>query len=112
MPRHPLPPHLQERLRQRVLGRREREGLTQEALAEQAGCRVQTISRIETGHMQPSLGMLVKLADALQCTVGELVDDVPRPDGDADTQRLVMLWNGARRDQQQVVLDLLETLTR
>ena len=51
---------------------REKVGVTQEALAEKAGVRVATISRIENGHNEPYTITLKALADVLDVSVDEL----------------------------------------
>ena len=52
---------------------RERRGLTQLALGQRAGMAPASISHFETGQRVPSLESLVKLADALEVSVDELL---------------------------------------
>ena len=52
---------------------RERRGLTQVALGQRAGMAAASISHFETGQRVPSLDSLVKLADALEVSVDELL---------------------------------------
>jgi transcriptional regulator with XRE-family HTH domain len=47
--------------------------LTQPQLAERCGSNVPFISNVERGVMLPGLAMLLRLADALECNVSELV---------------------------------------
>lgn len=107
MARQSLPPSLRERLRSRVRAQRERLSLTQEALAERAGCRVQTISRIENAQMQPSLGMLVLLAEALGCGVGDLVDEPADLASTEEERMLLELWRRAPEEDRRALLRLL-----
>lgn len=59
----------------RVLRRvRRRAGLTQEQLGLEADLRRTYISLLELGQQQPSLTTILKLAIALQCRPGELVE--------------------------------------
>jgi transcriptional regulator with XRE-family HTH domain len=58
------------RLRELRLAR----GMTQEQLAERSRSNKPFISNLERGRTTPTLGMLIRLADALDCQVGELVD--------------------------------------
>jgi transcriptional regulator with XRE-family HTH domain len=53
---------------------RAKQGLSQADLAEEAGITREYIARLETGHHDPSLSTLVKLAKALKVKVGELVE--------------------------------------
>jgi transcriptional regulator with XRE-family HTH domain len=52
---------------------RAKRGLTQAALAERAGLTLAYIGRLETGHYDPQLSTLKRLAKALRVTVRELV---------------------------------------
>ena len=58
------------RLRELRLAR----GLTQEQLAERSRSNKPFISNLERGRTSPTLGMLIRLAEALDCRVAELVD--------------------------------------
>ena len=60
------------------LGRRINElragaGLTQEALAERIAMDVKDVQKIEAGEVNITFRTLVRLADALGCSLGELV---------------------------------------
>ena len=64
--------------RRRAIGDRIREAriqanLTQEGLAELAGMDRQAINRIEQGHASPLLDNLIRIADALDVPLAELV---------------------------------------
>nr|WP_315464922.1 helix-turn-helix transcriptional regulator [uncultured Rhodoferax sp.] len=50
-------------------------GVSQEALAHLASMERAHIGRIERGENQPSLGIVLKLADALGCDAGQLVSE-------------------------------------
>lgn len=50
--------------------------LTQEQLAFEAQLDLTYVGGIERGRRNPSLLVLARLADALGCTLGELVDPV------------------------------------
>lgn len=52
-------------------------GMTQQQLAKLTGFRVQVISRIETFPQNLSLMNLEKLADALGCSIHELISGKP-----------------------------------
>jgi transcriptional regulator with XRE-family HTH domain len=61
-----------------VFGRHLREqrlarGLTQAQVAERCGTMVPVISNLERGITVPTLSTLLHLANALDCTMGELV---------------------------------------
>lgn len=64
---------LARRLGRNVAAYRHRAALTQEQLADLIEVEVATVSRYETGAALPSLVTLETLADALHCTVAELL---------------------------------------
>lgn len=53
-------------------------GLTQPQFAERCGSNVPFVSNVERGVMLPGLAMLIRLADALECNVSELVEVLDR----------------------------------
>lgn len=57
-----------------VRGLREAHGLTQEDAAHAAGLTVGSYARIERGKSNPAWTTLRRIAEALDVTVGELVD--------------------------------------
>lgn len=62
-----------------LLGRRIRElrkkqGLSQEMVAEKASISAQYVSNIERGKENPTLDLLIGLADALKVSLGEMCD--------------------------------------
>jgi transcriptional regulator with XRE-family HTH domain len=50
--------------------------VSQEDLAKRSGVHASEISRLERGDRDPRLTTLVKLADGLGCSVGDLLDRV------------------------------------
>ena len=56
-----------------IPARRKSIGLTQGKLAEQIGIEQESMSRIETGDITPSLSRLISLADALDCSIETLL---------------------------------------
>lgn len=56
-----------------IASRRKAKGLTQAELAEQMDIEKETISRIETGVISPTLSRLAQLAECLDCDMGELL---------------------------------------
>jgi DNA-binding XRE family transcriptional regulator len=49
----------------RIADRRKRSGLTQAELAKRAGVRIETVNRIERGHVTPDFGTIRKLVQAM-----------------------------------------------
>lgn len=78
------PPPAWELTRRRIIGDRLREArlranLTQEALAELVGVDHKTVHRVEYGTSDPSLGLLLRIAVAVNVPLAELVAEEPRP---------------------------------
>ena len=58
--------------------RRERAGLTQEALAKKAGTTGNTVARMERGELGASLSMAQALAAVLRCRIEDLITRGPK----------------------------------
>ena len=58
---------------------REREKLTQEALAKALNVSAQTIWRWENGERKPDLDMVFKIADFFSCSFDDLLSNPPMP---------------------------------
>ncbi len=54
-------------------------GMTQEALAEVIGTELRTLQRVEAASTNPSLTMLINLAEALDVEPGALLKPTVRP---------------------------------
>jgi transcriptional regulator with XRE-family HTH domain len=54
---------------------REVRGISQRDLADKAGVGFASIGRIETGRQDPTVGILTRLAKALNVTVAELIGE-------------------------------------
>jgi transcriptional regulator with XRE-family HTH domain len=79
-----------------VRAKRKSLGLSQEKLAERAGCDRQSINRVENAAYSPSLDRVFKLADALGMSLSDLFDEFDRVDSPAAAS------NGSdRRDNQR-----------
>lgn len=61
---------------ERLKERRVAKGLSQPKLSHIIEMNVGWISRIEQGKANPSLVIIIKLARALECQPGELLDDL------------------------------------
>ena len=59
-------------LGQKIKAIRKQKGLSQEQLADLVGYRVGTISKYEQGYRTPDIGMLMRIAVALDCNLAEL----------------------------------------
>ncbi len=64
-----------EALGKRLKKYRQQKCLTQENLAERAGCAVSSVSHAERGTSQPSLQLLIRFCNILEITVDQLLCD-------------------------------------
>ena len=62
-----------------IRAKRTRKKMTLHDLAAECGIAVSTLSRYETGHIDPQLGALTRLAMALGCSARDLVPTRVRP---------------------------------
>ncbi len=54
-------------------------GLTQEALAEAVGIELRSLQRIEAARGNPSITVMINIADVLKVKPGALFEEVERP---------------------------------
>ncbi len=104
-------------LARKVRERREAELMTQEQLAEKAGIRVQTLSRIENGKTQASIAVVKQLARALGCTAGALLEEQDlaskmssQPTLSGRERELLAVWRGLTPRSQLAAIELLVEL--
>lgn len=90
----------------RIRSVREREGLTQEHLAEALGAGTDTISRYETAAIPVSIARLQQIADALNTDMAALlqIESIAVAD---DAKEVVVLWLSLDRERRQVLLQFL-----
>ncbi|HIU41706.1 MAG TPA: helix-turn-helix transcriptional regulator [Candidatus Egerieicola faecale] len=108
---------------------RKEKGLTQEKLAIEIGIKRETISRYESGGIQLSMEMAIKIANALGCSVGDFYPmDSPerelgpiyqnsynilenfRPPEQNKQERLTAAFNRLNDKGQEVAVDRVEEL--
>ncbi|NPV89897.1 MAG: helix-turn-helix transcriptional regulator [Firmicutes bacterium] len=91
------------KLGSRIREERKRARLTQEQLAEMAGCNESYIGQIERGEKNPSLEVLVNIANALGVTLDYLLaNNVRLSKSDSLIDELVSLFKG--RDAEEIRL--------
>lgn len=85
---------------------RKHRGLTQERLAERIDMSMSSISQLENGKQNYTQATLEAIADALQCSPGDLLMRDPT-DGDA----IWSIWEGLKAPQRQQALEVLRILS-
>jgi transcriptional regulator with XRE-family HTH domain len=86
---------------------REYRNLTQEQLAERVGWSVGNVSQLERGLQGYSDEGLALLADALQCTPGQILDVDPTND-----DAIWSLWERAQPGQRQALIEVAKGMVR
>lgn len=106
----------QELLRQvgaRVAQTRASHGWTQEQLSEAVGIEPVSLSRLETGNRALSLSTLSRIAEALQVSLGDLLDaerEVAEPSHSPQEAELVRAFSSLSRSRKNLLLRLAREL--
>lgn len=85
--------------------RRKAKGLTQAQLAERMDIEKETVSRIETGHIAPTLARLAQIAKLLDCEISDLLK-ISTPDVSDQALALMNRMEDLSQSQQTILLDL------
>ncbi|MBC3936738.1 helix-turn-helix transcriptional regulator [Undibacterium sp. CY7W] len=85
--------------------RRKAKGWTQAQLAEHMDIEKESVSRLETGHIAPSLARLSQIAKLLDCDIGDLLKISP-PDVNDQALALLNRMDDLSDSQKAVLLDL------
>lgn len=98
------------RIGQNIKLARAQQGLTQGQLAEALGIETVTVSRIETGAQQPSIGRLQQIAEVLGTSLAALVADSR---SDSDTHALLAeVFKGLPARERDFLRDFVVTYAR
>ncbi len=97
-------------LGKRIRSERRARGLTQEQLAEKVDLSTTYIGFIERGERTMTLNTLTTIANELHVSVDYLLQDVVPLDSSAHTNRLNQLWSSASPSQQEMILNLIQTV--
>lgn len=89
-----------------VRSERERRGLSQSRLAEQAGVSTRTISDIETCNGNPELATLIPIAQFLNISIDAAVQD-ERKEPDTTTYQIMKELQNCSEDERQIALRTL-----
>ena len=92
-----------------VRSERERRGLSQAKLAEQAGVSTRTISDIETCNGDPELATLIPIAQFLDISIDAAVQD-ERKEPDTTTYQIMKELQNCSEDERQIALRTLRGL--
>jgi len=89
-----------------IAARRKAKGLTQAQLAEQMEIEKETVSRMETGIISPTLTRLAQMAKFLDCDISDLVQ-AHSPELANRAITLLSRMENLSEGQQEIVMQLL-----
>lgn len=107
-----------EELSRRLVSARRRKGISQEALATKTNLSPQSVSNYENARSVPSLGSLLKMAEALDAPISQLLDKLDdrrmplRTARYEDEAALMRLLGGLTEAQVRTVRALVEALNK
>ena len=85
--------------------RRKAKGLTQAQLAEYMDIEKESVSRIETGHIAPTLARLAQIAKLLDCDISDLLK-ISKPDVSDQALAIMNRMEDLSEGQKTILLDL------
>lgn len=88
-------------------GRREALGMTQAQLGHAIGVTFQQVQKYERGANRVSAAALLRIANALECSVADLYGD-PDPAGTSISERAILkLWQQLREPERDAVVAMI-----
>ena len=94
----------------RVTSNREKQGITQEYLAEKINVSIPHISRIENGTSKPSLQVLVNICNVLNITIDDLMQDSLAAVKQKRTEHLEGILADCTIDELSMIANLAKTV--
>lgn len=92
-----------------IASRRKAKGMTQAELAKKMGIEKETMSRLETGAISPTLGRLAQLSNLLDCEMADLLQIKP-PELMDQAVALMQKLDRLNDSQRDVLLNLFEKI--
>jgi transcriptional regulator with XRE-family HTH domain len=87
--------------------------VSQEELADRAKVHVTHLSRLENGTRLPTIETLIKICDALNVSVSEILPgEKKKPSADAITEEILRLIANRSLEEKRIILRLLKTYYR
>lgn len=81
--------------------------MTQAELGKVIGVTFQQVQKYERGFNRVSAATLLKIANALQCSVADLYND-PDPNGRSNSERAILkLWAQLRQPERDAVVGMI-----
>ena len=101
---------MEEQLGKRIGTARKDRGLTAQQLAEQLGTNAAYLRQIECGVKMPSVGLLVRICNALQVSPGYLLQSLLVENEVSEMRVLDRLWHNPPPSKQRMICTMLQAL--
>ena len=85
-------------------------GLTQEYVAEKVNITTVYLSKIENGHVRPTIDVLSAICDVLQYDLGQIFTYISPSSDKYKNEQVVKLFNSLKPAVKPVALNILEEL--
>lgn len=95
----------------RLKEKRQNAKFTQEYVAEKAEITIVYLSKIENGHVKPTLDLLSCLCEILDCDIGALFQDVLPTSPNYQNERVIQYFNACSPEVKPIALNLLKSLS-
>ena len=96
----------------RIKGFRVAAGLTQENVAERVGITVVYLSKIENGHVRPTIDLLQAICTVINCDLGGIFCDVSPAAQGYQNERVLELFHSCSPEVKPIALNLLAQLAK
>ena len=96
---------------ERLKIKRKSSGLTQEEVAELADITVVYLSKIENGHVRPTLDLLCQICEIVGLDLGDLFGSVSTNSAEYQNEKIVQLFNACSPSVKPIALELLAKLS-
>lgn len=97
---------------QRIKNYRKAAKKTQETVAEYAGITAVYLSKIENGHVHPTIDLLYDICSIVGCDIGDIFQDVSPSSKNYQCGRIMDLFNSCKPEVKTIAINLLEQLTK
>ena len=97
---------------QRIRNYRTQKGLSQEKLAELAGCHPTYIGQLERGEKNATLGSVEKIASAMDISLSELFDKLGKSGGDNIAAKCYDLVASKNEAEQKQLYKMLQEMDK
>ena len=96
---------------ERLKGQRKRIGLTQEIVAERVDITTIYLSKIENGHVRPTLDNIAAICDVLNYDLSSLFGGVSVQSDNYQNELIVQLLNACSPKVKPIAIELLRQLS-